>query len=70
MEIRQLYGAGVSISELARRLGHDRKTIRSAQGRNSIAWRPISTFCSQSYEAPRTFFRRGFAGPVVCPIVV
>jgi transposase len=30
MEIRQLYEAGVSISELARRFGHDRKTIRTA----------------------------------------
>ena len=30
MEIRQLYEAGVSISELARRFSHDRKTIRSA----------------------------------------
>ncbi|AEJ43103.1 IS21 family transposase [Alicyclobacillus acidocaldarius] len=30
MEIRQLYEAGVSISELARRFGYDRKTIRSA----------------------------------------
>ncbi|SIT09424.1 helix-turn-helix domain-containing protein [Alicyclobacillus vulcanalis] len=30
MEIRQLYEAGVSVSELARRFGHDRKTIRSA----------------------------------------
>ncbi|WP_245629774.1 helix-turn-helix domain-containing protein [Alicyclobacillus sendaiensis] len=30
MEIRQLYEAGVSISELARRFGYDRKTIRNA----------------------------------------
>ncbi|WP_245533945.1 helix-turn-helix domain-containing protein, partial [Effusibacillus pohliae] len=30
MEIKKLYEEGVSISELARRFGHDRKTIRKA----------------------------------------
>ena len=30
MEIKKLYEEGVSISELARRYGHDRKTIRKA----------------------------------------
>ena len=28
--IRELYGRGVSISEIARLTGHDRKTIRAA----------------------------------------
>ena len=30
MEIRDLFEEGVSVSELARRYGHDRKTIREA----------------------------------------
>ncbi|MCV5870973.1 helix-turn-helix domain-containing protein, partial [Escherichia coli] len=30
MEIKKLYEEGVSISELARRYGYDRKTIRKA----------------------------------------
>jgi transposase-like protein len=30
MEIKKLYEEGVSISELSRRFGHDRKTIRKA----------------------------------------
>jgi len=40
LEIRRLYAEGVSISELARRTGHDRKTIRRIVRTGSPAERP------------------------------
>ena len=40
LEIRRLYAEGVSISELARRTGHDRKTIRRIVQAESPAERP------------------------------
>ncbi|HEY8394296.1 MAG TPA: helix-turn-helix domain-containing protein, partial [Thermaerobacter sp.] len=41
LEIRKLYAQGVSISELARRTGHDRKTIRRIIRGEAEGERPV-----------------------------
>ncbi|WP_304458132.1 hypothetical protein [Alicyclobacillus sendaiensis] len=54
MEIRQLYEAGVSISELARRFGYDRKT-----GVKSRLWTPQNRECCSMCTDRRRYQRSG-----------
>ncbi|WP_206922738.1 hypothetical protein [Alicyclobacillus suci] len=42
MEVRRMYQEGVSISELSRRTGHDRKTIRKVVQEQEDGKKPLA----------------------------
>ena len=63
--IRELYGKGVSISEIARLTGHDRKTIRAAVTRPLLlAARPTRARRAGKLEAHRPYLEERLAAGV------